>query len=277
MYFLSGLFTSNTGDISDIFYITITPAGWTFSIWGFIYAWQLLWMIYVLTTLCRRDSNGVYIYQLPLLPPVFFVMFLINNLFIIGWTFLWDRKYVGWAALDIVFTPLTLYACLMISFWKLYKNLQAVRAAGLNKDVWLIRMLVQNGIAFFATWVSIATLLNFAIVMVYKWSVEMETACTVALAILAGDIVVWFVLDMFVLDKFVRYTFSPYIVLVVGLSGSVAKNFDLESNERNSIFSSVLLAAAALLFLVKIVMIIFRHRRYPIKGNVSDDIKGNLA
>ena len=37
----SDLFPSTTGDISDKFFTDITPAGWTFTIWGFIYTWQV--------------------------------------------------------------------------------------------------------------------------------------------------------------------------------------------------------------------------------------------
>lgn len=40
-YYLIELFPAPTGNISDKFYIEITPAGWVFSIWGFIYTWQV--------------------------------------------------------------------------------------------------------------------------------------------------------------------------------------------------------------------------------------------
>ncbi len=38
---ITELFPKSTGNISDTFYTDITPAGWTFSIWGFIYTWQV--------------------------------------------------------------------------------------------------------------------------------------------------------------------------------------------------------------------------------------------
>ena len=37
-----GIFHSNTGNISDKYYLEITPAGWAFSIWGIIYAYQVI-------------------------------------------------------------------------------------------------------------------------------------------------------------------------------------------------------------------------------------------
>lgn len=204
-------------------------------------------------------------------------MFMVNNIVVVTWLFLWDRQWLDWACVDIVLAPLTLYVCLFISFRRLYENLVSLTQAGARKDIWLTRILVQNGLAFFATWVSIATLLNFAIVLTYYWSVDVQVSSTVALGLLSLDILVWFSLDTFVFDKFVRYTVTPYIVLVIALTGSVTKNFDLENNRRNSIFTTALLSVACILFVVKILLVAWRHRKYPIKGDASDDIKGTLA
>ena len=37
MYTCKGLFNQSVGDVSDKYQVYITPAGWTFSIWSFIY------------------------------------------------------------------------------------------------------------------------------------------------------------------------------------------------------------------------------------------------
>lgn len=273
-----GLFKNKTGDIADAFYVSATPAGWTFAvIWGTIYFWNFAWFVYVLTTVCRRNDDGHYIYQMNLLSPLFFVSFIINNCAVVTWLFLWDRQYLNWALLVIAFTPLTLYICLFISFRRLYANLNVLSKAGAVKDIWLTRIFLQNGIAFFATWVSIATLLNFAIVLTYYWSVEMQVSVSIALGILSFFIISWFLLDIFVIDKFVRYTITPYIVVVVALVGSVQKNFDLDDNYRNSIFLVVLLAVAGVALLLKLVIMLIRACRTPISGNVGDDLKGTLA
>lgn len=50
---------------------------------------------------------------------------------------------------------------------------------------------VQNGLALYATWTTIATLLNFAIVLIYKWDVSNETATTASLSILTLMLVMW--------------------------------------------------------------------------------------
>ena len=79
------------------------------------------------------------------------------------------------------------------------------------------------------------------------------------------------------LDKYIRYTFSEYIVLIVALIGSVVANYDLDKNYRNSIFLVVLLGVVGLLALTKVAVMIYRYRKRPIRGNFQDDIKGQLA
>lgn len=50
---------------------------------------------------------------------------------------------------------------------------------------------VQNGLALYVTWTSIATLLNFTVVLIYKWNVPDEKATTASLSILALGLVIW--------------------------------------------------------------------------------------
>ncbi|OPL20582.1 hypothetical protein AM593_09251, partial [Mytilus galloprovincialis] len=98
-----GLFKNTTGDISDKYYTQITPAGWTFSIWGVIYTWQGIFM---------------------------------------------------------------------------------------------------NSLAFYAAWVTVASLINLVVVLVYDADVEQELACTITLGILSFEIVAWFIIDNFIIDKY---------------------------------------------------------------------------
>lgn len=273
-----GIFRNKTGDISDKFYLTITPAGWTFGlIWAVIYTYQLIWYVYALTTICRRDNQGNYLYTLSYLPSAFYIVFMVNNVVLVAWLVLWDREWVQWSLLDIVFAPATLYVCLFISYKYLYDNIEVLKRRGAGKEAWIVRALIHNGMSFFATWVSIATLLNFGIVLTYIWSVDLELSCTIVLAILSAEIIIYFVIDTCFIDKYIRYTITPYVVLVIAFAGSISKNFDLDNNNRNSIFTAVLLGVSSLLFIAKIIFVIRRHRRYPIKGNVGDDAKGTLA
>lgn len=269
----AGIFNNRTGDISDALYIEITPAGWTFSIWGFIYAWQAAWLIYSLTTICRRKA-GTHLYMLPIYPAALYIAFIFNNVFNVGWLFAWDNFKLAIALPLIALTPFTLYICLFFSLKKVYDNLDYINQHKLRLDLWLNRILIQNGIAFYAAWVTIATLINFGLVLTYKdgsdlsdIGVAQDVSGTICLSIALVEVMVWFTLDIFFLDRYTRYLFSPYITLTVAFAGVVQKNYNLDTAYRNSVFSVVLLVIAAVSMVTKFTVMVVRHIKHPITPN----------
>ncbi|WAR04414.1 hypothetical protein MAR_019783 [Mya arenaria] len=270
-----GVFNNRTGDISDAFYLEVTPAGWTFTIWGFIYAWQAAWLVYALVTICRRKV-GTYVYLMPVFPSVLFFAYIFNNVSNVAWLFAWDQMKLAIALPLIALTPLTLFVCLYFSFKTLYDNPDYLIRNGAIADIWLIRLLIQNGIAFYAAWVTVATFINVALVMTYKngdlvnTAVPQDVSSTVFLSVVLVVIVVWFSLDMSFLDKYTRYTFAPYITWTVALAGIISKNYDLDTAYRNSIISVVVQAVAATCLVVKIPVMIWRHFKRPIQPLLSD-------
>lgn len=91
--------------------------------------------------------------------------------------------------------------------------------------------------------------------------VSVSTASTVSLGVLTAEILVFVVTDLALLDKYSRYTFTPYIVVVVALIGSISKNW--KAGATNSVFSAVLLAFGSLALVVKVVLSIYRHVTRP--------------
>jgi hypothetical protein len=85
------------------------------------------------------------------------------------------------ALIVIVITPFTLYCCLFISFRRLYKSLAYLTKNSAVKEIWFIRLLIQNGMAFYAAWVTVASLINLIVVLVYEAKVDQELASTIAL------------------------------------------------------------------------------------------------
>ena len=152
----AGIFVNSTGDASDYFFLEITPAGWTFSIWGVIYAWQVLFMAYVLTTLCRQREDS-YLYVAPdVWPPAIFVLYIINNLLNVAWLLLFDRFLINWALPALLLTPATLYACLFLSARRLTALTGTFKEMNLRADIWMIRLFVHNAFGMYATFFSIS-------------------------------------------------------------------------------------------------------------------------
>ncbi|KAK7478819.1 hypothetical protein BaRGS_00029918 [Batillaria attramentaria] len=242
---IDGLFKNTVGDQSDKYYLEITPAGWTFSIWGFIYVWQALWCLYSLILLCRRtDSGPAYLCPVVLSPALLF---------------LFDRDVIEGAFVSLLLIAVFLIVTMAVS----YRTLDAASPALLDQkrtvDIWFMRVLVHNGLGIYATWTSIASLLNMAMVIRYRSDpvISNTDACSVALGVLTAEILVFVATDLILLDRYSRYTITPYIVVVVALVGSMAKNWD--AGARNSIFTAVLLGIGSAGLVLKLVMMIYRH------------------
>ena len=252
---------NTTGGISDVYYTEITPAGWTFSVWGLIYAWQAAWLIYGVSTIFRRTSYG-YLYIAPgHMHPSLYLVFAFNLLTNIGWLLLWDRQLPQYALIMIIMTALSLYVCLGISFLRLHARGSVLKREGYGYEVWLVRILVQNGLGLYAAWVTIASLINVDVVMQYTSGIAQHIASTVCLCFLLLAIVSWFFFDNFLADAYTRYTVTPYPLLVFALTGSLVKNWDMTKS--NSVLTAVLLATACVATILKVAIMLLRHARRP--------------
>ena len=61
---------------------------------------------------------------------------------------------------------LTLYVALIISHKNIYDASSQLKSNPVY--LWLYRALVNNGLAYYATWVTVATFLNFSIALTYR-------------------------------------------------------------------------------------------------------------
>ncbi|XP_064594478.1 uncharacterized protein LOC135461364 isoform X2 [Liolophura sinensis] len=263
-----GLFERTASNVSDIFILEITPAGWTFSIWGFIYAWQALWLVYGFTLICRRFGVG-YLYTDPgVLPPGLLLSFCAASCFLITWLFLWDRLIIEASVAIIFLTAISLHIALAFGHDRLERISTILTQHGQAKEVWFVRILVLNGLAFFNTWVSTASCFNFAQVMVYAGSypVPQKAASTAALVLLTVIVFLWFILKNFVFEKALRFTYSPFIVLPVALAGIITKNWNRDSG--NSLFTAMLLVVVGGMFVISVIHTVVKLTR-EIKRSVS--------
>ncbi|XP_061820683.1 uncharacterized protein [Nerophis lumbriciformis] len=255
-------FLESTGNVSDAFATQITPSGWTFVIWSIIYISLALLMLYVLAGLCRRNEFGPMSCSPALLTLGFYLTWCLNFAFNIGWLFLWDRRLVSVA---LAFLLVVVFSSYLLVFFSCY-TLHAY-GAWLQKhhaiDLWLLRVLAQNGISIYATWSTIATLLNLAIVLNVYAKLSLTHAATVSLAILAVLLCVWFLAEMLLLDQHVRYILTIHPVVIWALTGSITNNYTAAPTP-NGIFVAVLLALACVMFVARVAVTIWRHINMPL-------------
>lgn len=249
---------ATTGEVSDKFYIEITPAGWAFSIWGLIYAWQTAWIIYSLTLLCRKSTPEV-------ISPVLLLSYAVSSVVNIGWLIVWSRELIQTSSVLLFTISFLLYGTMATSYATV--NIEARAVSRL--DFVLLQVLVNNGLALYTTWCTIASLINLTMAITYAHGVAQDVASTIALVILAVEIIVWFSLENTILDKFVRYTLTIYPVVIWALSASINKNWD--PAKRNSIITVILLAMACTLLLVRIAIVVWRQMKQKSRavGNSS--------
>jgi len=272
---IPGIFKNTVGNQSRKYELLITPSGWTFSIWGFIYAWQAAWILYSLVNLCRKTPSGPAYCSPGVLTPVYFLFFILANCCNIAWLFLFDRDVIPGAFVALLMITVFLAAALVTSYRTLDMASPKLAEQGRTVDIWLVRGLVHNGLGIYATWCSIATLLNLAMVITYESDPKISNvdACTVSLVCLGVIQLVYGTTDMLKLDRYSRYTITPYIVVVVALIGSITKNW--QDGARLSIMTAVLLGIGSAFLLLKIVMTVYRHQtRTPYTKHHQDTLDG---
>jgi len=138
----------------------------------------------------------------------------------------------------------------------------------------LQKILIHNGIGIYATWTTVASLLNINIALQYIGRYDAETTSLVCCSCLLTILIVWFVLENTLLDKYVRYLVSQYPVVIFATSGILdkqkAKNDDPSPSsavpESVSILTWIVLAVATTLLVARLALVAYRYRTQPLYG-----------
>ncbi|XP_078147660.1 uncharacterized protein LOC144543507 [Centroberyx gerrardi] len=209
------------------------------------------------------------------LPYGFHVSMIINFCLNTAWLFLFDRELLLPALIISALMTFTDYMVLFFSCHGL-----KVYGAWLNKyhtiDLWLIRILVQNGMAVYATWGTITTLLNLTIYLQYQTTTPRCDCATLSLLLLLMELLAWFLLENFYLDEHVRYIVTIYPVVILWLTGTLTNSASPASHMY--IFAAFILGVACIMFVIRITLVIWRHRKRPLysdSGLWSDTMAGS--
>ncbi len=114
----------------------------------------------------------------------------------------------------------------------------------------------MNGLGFFATWLSLATVLNFAQFLAYECSADVTLVGTLALIAILIVFVVYFIFDNVVWPEYLLYMFAPWFVVNYALIGSLVKNWIPGNPSRNNIITICVFFVTLFLAIGKIVMFV---------------------
>lgn len=91
-----------------------------------------------------------------------------------------------------------------------------------NADVWVHRVILQNALELYATWTTVATAINLAVVLSYGTGLcSTRIASLVSLSIIGVLAILWFIVENSVLLEYTPYTFTVYVTLIIANLGIV--------------------------------------------------------
>ena len=122
-------------------------------------------------------------------------------------------------------------------------------------DTILTYALPMNGLCCYATWTTIASLINLTAAVQTTTSISDADMATVSLTILLVLLLTYFILENTILDTYgFRNVYSVYPVVVWALTGVLVAQWGKDGGKRNSYYTLALLLVAVVLFIVKLVL-----------------------
>lgn len=256
----TGIFTQRIEDVILKYTTPFTPAQWTFFVWDFIYIWIFAMFLYFISGLCRRTTNEWMFTTPAALPYGFHIAFIINLCLNITFLFLFDREWLLSVLVISGLMTVTDYTILFFSCHGL-----KIYGAWLNKyhriNLWLYRILVQNGVAVYATWGTLSTLLNLTIYLEHQSGTSRCDCATVAQLLLLMEILVWFLFENFYFDEHVRCILTIYPIVILWLSGNIAI---LDPGTYNFFFGVLTLVISCLVFLARVILVSWKQYKRPL-------------
>jgi benzodiazapine receptor len=206
-----------SGEVSDMYPTLVTPAGFTFSIWGVIYMFLLVFTVY---QALPRNRDKLFLSQIGLL-------FALSGAFNVSWLFLWHYKMVTYS--------LALMFALLATLILIYLRLGIGRTIVSLKEMVLVHM----PFSVYLGWISIATIANVSVALVAAewggWGIEPSTWAVVIICV-----ALLLSLAMLATRKDIAYCF----VVVWALVGILEKQGEQQSIALASEIGIVLLFVA---------------------------------
>jgi translocator protein len=208
-----------SADVSDMYPTLVTPAGFTFSIWGVIYTLLLLFVVY---QALPKNRDKPFLSQVG-------VLFGLSSVCNVCWLFLWHY--------DLITYSLVLMLALLASLILIYRRLDIGRAAVSLKEMALVNL----PFSVYLGWISIATIANVSVALTAVgwdgWGIPDATWAVVIIAVA-------YVLTLAMLATRKDLAFS--LVVVWALVGILSKQSD---------FQNIVLAAEACIVIIFVAIV----------------------
>ena len=218
-----------SADVSDMYPTLVTPAGFTFAIWGIIYALLALFVIY---QALPKNKDKPFLGQVSW-------FFGLSSIFNILWLVLWHYDFVTYSVI--------LMLGLLTSLILVYRRLDIGRAAVTIKEMAFVHL----PFSVYLGWISIATIANISVALTaIGWDGFGIEASTWAILIIVVALVLS--LAMIVLRKDIAFC----CVVIWALFGILSKQADYENIV---LVSEIVIAVLAVAIGVTLVLSKFKR------------------
>ena len=247
----------------------IGPAGWTFAIWGVIFPWQIILMLYAWSFVFRPSTSRTISW-------IALLLYTGTNVSGTIWAYVFNNGYLGISFPFLFMMWAFMVAAIAVETVHLYKlTPRLLKERKYKIDLWITRMLVVNGMCIYATWLTVANMVQFASIIQYDAGADGVTAGSISLWILSVIVLSYFALENTVLDRFTRFIYIIYPVLIWSLIGVVAENWGQYEVIINPLISLFLLVLAIILLVARIVMVTLFAKYRPLPYCRSTDTDSN--
>ncbi|MEQ1800112.1 MAG: TspO/MBR family protein [Lacibacter sp.] len=139
-----------TAEVSAMYPNLFVPAGFTFSIWGVIYLFLLVWVVYSGMLLWKKDEHSPAFQHAKKIAPLFIITCVLNA----SWIIFWQYLFVVLSLIIMLWLLRTLVA--------VYNRMQKTQKQITGWDYWL---LVVPFVIYLA-WICVATIANTSALLV---------------------------------------------------------------------------------------------------------------
>lgn len=212
----------------------------------------MAWLVSAVVSLVKRKAPGPESFDPEIHPPVFYLSWTIINIARICSMFQWDSHNILGAVTSSWILPIFSFNMLYISYSNLdrYKTWLAIN----NPSVipWT-RYLTQNCLAVFAWWSLLNAMVGFGVVLKYKVGVQDPQVSTLILTLIFFCTVTWFILQSFLLTRFLRHTFGVYAILVLGLGAMFTRSYRIHDLAANTVYCGFLMLVMTIMSTMHLV------------------------
>ena len=260
---------TNNYDLNNLFGFKSERSKWFYYVWYFIYAWQGLWLIYGLTTILRKSSDD-YLYKYPpTMHWLIYTNFIISNILNLCSSLLSNNHYYVLSTFYYFLISISIIISVVQSILQLHDYQREMYYTEKHADIWLLRILVQNGLLVYASWSFIFLLINLKITLVHEFNMSSQMSALILLAALNAKVVINFILENFLFYKYLKFLFSSWLISIVFLIIFIIGFTHTSYNDLTFTCSIITLVNLLILFTIKVFIFLRKEIFHKARLNNS--------